>query len=93
MSGVERAPDVSWIIEHPEKNRYVLRNTGTDVAEHVEVDPSQVGTIARNLPQDAVIRPGEGTDLLLLGTWQRPLPNQLYVRWAGHPDWIAVPLP
>jgi hypothetical protein len=89
---VERAPDVSWHIERPDENRYVLRNTGTDVAEHVDVDPSQVGAITRNLPQDAVIRPGEGVDMLIMGAWGHPVPNQLYVRWAGQPDWAAVPL-
>jgi hypothetical protein len=82
---IERAPDVSWRIERPGENRYVLRNTGSDVAEHVEVDPSQAGPIARNLPQDAVIRPGEGADMLIMGTWGKPVPNQLYVRWAGWP--------
>jgi hypothetical protein len=92
VPSVERAPDVSWSIEHPDKNRYVLRNTGTEVAEHVEVDPSQAG-IARNRPKDAVIRPGEGADMLIMGSWQRPVPNQLYVRWAGQPDWVALPLP
>ncbi len=88
----ERAPDVSWRIERPVENRYVLRNTGTDVAEHVEVDSSQAGPITRNLPQDSVIRPGEGVDMLIMGTFGHPVPNQLYVRWAGQPDWIAVPL-
>jgi hypothetical protein len=89
---VEQEPDVSWRIERPSDNRFILRNTGTDIAEHVEVDPSQVGAIARNLPRDAVIRPGEGVDILMMTTWQRPLPNQLYVRWAGQPDWVAVPI-
>jgi len=87
-----RAPNVTWRIERPEGDRYVLRNTGTDIAEHVEVDPSQAPPINRNLPEDAVIRPGEGVDMLIKGTWGHPMPNQLYVRWAGQPDWIAVPI-
>lgn len=89
----QTAPDVSWQIERPSGgDRYVLRNTGSDVADHVEVDASQAGPIHRNLPQDAVIRPGEGVDMLIKGTWQRPMPNQVYVRWAGQPDWVAVPI-
>lgn len=88
----ERAPDVSWRIERPEGDRYVLRNTGTDIAEHVEVDRSQAPPITRNLPEDAVIRPGEGVDMLMKGTWGHPMPNQLYVRWAGQPGWVAVPI-
>jgi len=83
---------VSWSIEHPAGNRYVLRNTGTDIAEHVEVDRSQINAITRQLPQDAVIRPGEGVDMLILGTWGNPVPNQLYVRWEGQANWVAVPM-
>jgi hypothetical protein len=88
----ELAPDVSWRIERPAENRYVLRNTGTDVAEHVEVDASQAGPITRNLPRDSVVRPGEGVDMLIMGAMGHPVPNQLYVRWAGQPDWVAVPI-
>jgi hypothetical protein len=84
--------DVHWRIENPSGNRYVLRNVGTDTAEHVEVDASQAGRVTRNLPQDAVIRPGEGADMLIMGTWGHPVPNQLYVRWAGQPEWVAVPI-
>lgn len=89
------APDVSWRIERASKNRYVLRNVGTATAEHVGVDGEQLkNVISSNLPTDAVVRPGEGVDLLLMGTWQgRGLPNQLYVRWAGSDGYQAVPLP
>ena len=89
---VTQPPRVSWQIENPSENRYVLRNTGSDVAEHVEVDPEQASTIARNLPRDATIRPGEGHDMLMMSAWGHPVPNQLYVRWEGHPDWLAVPI-
>lgn len=85
-------PDVSWRIERPQGDRFVLRNTGTDVAEHVDVDESQVPPIHRNLPRDAIIRPNEGHDMLLKGTFGHPMPNQLYVRWEGQPEWVAVPL-
>jgi hypothetical protein len=83
--------DISWRIENPSKNRFVLRNTSSDVAEHVEVDAERAG-IARNLPRAAIIRPGEGVDMLLIGAFGHPIPNQLYVRWGGQPDWVAVPL-
>ena len=86
------APDVRWRIERPSENRYVLRNIGTAVAVRVEVDPQQAGPVTRNLPQGAVIRPGEGCDMLIMGTWGHPVPNQLYVRWDGHDDWAAVPI-
>ncbi|MCV7154337.1 hypothetical protein [Mycolicibacterium pyrenivorans] len=89
----QAAADVSWQIEHPSGSRYVLRNTGTDIADHVEVDATEVGPITRNLPRGSVIRPGEGADMLIAGTFGHPRPNQLYVRWAGQPEWVAVPMP
>jgi hypothetical protein len=67
-----------------------LRNTGTSVAEHVKVEST--GGIARNLPTDAVIRPGEGVDILLLGTFGSPIPNQLYVSWGDSAEQVAVPI-
>ena len=88
----ERPTEVRWRIENPRENRYVLRNIGTETAERVEVDASQAGPINRNLPRDTTIRPNEGHDMLLMPTWGHPLPNQLYVRWSGHPEWTAVPI-
>lgn len=89
---VQQAPNVDWRIERPQGDRYVLRNIGTDVADHVDVDETQLPPIHRNLPSDAIIRPGEGHDMLIKGVWGHPMPNQIYVRWAGHPEWKAIPL-
>ncbi len=85
---------VSWAVEHPAGNRYVLRNTGTAVAEHVSIDDSQIDTIARGLPTDAVVRPGEGVDFMMIATWGAPLPNQIYVEWgeSDDPSRVAVPI-
>lgn len=86
---------VTWEIEHATNARYVLRNTGTETAEHVRIDRDLIGgVIARSLPIDAVIHSGEGVDFLMKGSWQKPLPNQIYVQW-GDPDGVqraAVPL-
>ncbi len=81
-----------WRIEHPSKNRFVLRNIGSDVAENVEVDVSRISVITRNLPKGVAIAPGEGFDMMLMATWGAALPNQLYVRWAEQDEWLAVPL-
>lgn len=90
--GVSSADGVRWRIERPSDNRYVLRNVGTETAEHVEVDPTQISAITRHLPRDAVLRPGEGADILIMGAFGHPVPNQLYIRWEGHPEWLAVPI-
>ena len=52
-----RPRDVNWRIEHPSKHRFVLRNTGSDIAENVEVDVSRIDAVTRNLPKAEVIRP------------------------------------
>jgi hypothetical protein len=87
-----RPGDVSWRIENPTKNRFVLRNIGIDIAENIEIDIARIDAITRDLPNGASLRPGEGLDMMLIGAWGHPVPNQLYVRWAGHPEWQAVPL-
>ncbi|TPG31660.1 hypothetical protein [Mycolicibacterium hodleri] len=85
--------DVSWQIEHRGGSQYVLRNTGTDIAEHVSVDAEQLGGLARSVPADAVIRPQQGVDFLILATWGHPAPNQLYIKWNDMQEYVAVPMP
>lgn len=85
--------NVVWQIEHPSGSRYVLRNVGTDIAEHVSGDIEQSSGLVRNLPSDAVIRPGEGVDFLVAGAWGRPVPNQLYLKWNDMRDFVAIPMP
>ncbi|BBX73674.1 hypothetical protein H7H78_10245 [Mycobacterium shinjukuense] len=92
VSRSRNAPHVSWRIENPAENRFVLRNIGDDIAENVELDVSRIEAITRDLPKSAVLHPGEGFDMCLIPVWGGPLPNQLYVRWAGHERWVAVPL-
>ena len=85
-------PKIRWRVENPEKNRFVLRNVGDDTAENVELDLSRIDAITRNVPKAAVLEPGEGVDMLLMPAFGHPLPNQLYVRWAGQDRWVVVPL-
>lgn len=87
------SPSVTWRIEKGSGALYVLRNTGTDTAEHVYVDKSRAPQINRRLPADSVVQPGAGHEMLLQGSMQSRMPTELYVRWAGHDDWLAIPLP
>ncbi len=92
-AGNEQAPaEVAWQIEKGDGAIYVLRNTGTAMAEHVYVDESRAPRINRRLPSDSVVQPGAGHEMLLQGSMQSRMPTELYVRWAGHDDWVAVPL-
>ena len=93
QSEEESAAGVRWRIEKGGGASYVLRNTGTSTADHVYVDEARAPGINRRLPSDSVIQPGAGHEMLLQGSWQHPLPTELYVRWAGHDAWVAVPLP
>jgi hypothetical protein len=90
---VEAPAEVAWRIEKGDGDQYVLRNTGTDTAEHVYADESRAPRINRRLPNDSVVQPGAGHTMLLKGSWQHPMPTELYLRWAGQDDWVAVPLP
>jgi hypothetical protein len=85
-------PNVRWRVENPDKNCFVLRNVGSDIAENVELDVSRIDAITRNLPRTTVVHPGEGLDIQLIAAWGHSLPRQLYARWAGQDDWVAVPL-
>ncbi|WP_156042449.1 hypothetical protein [Rhodococcus sp. UNC363MFTsu5.1] len=91
--GALNGSKVEWRVENPSANRFVLRNVGTAVADDVTVDEDSIGTIHRQLPKGAVVRPNEGVDFLLLATWGSPLPNQIYVTWRGTDEPQAVPLP
>ncbi|MET8798479.1 hypothetical protein ABZV91_18860 [Nocardia sp. NPDC004568] len=94
MAAGSTGETVTWEVEHPGGHRYVLRNTGDVMAEHVSIDASQIVTIARGLPTDAVVRPGEGLDFMMVATWGAPLPNQIYVEWGDpdNPSRVAVPI-
>ena len=85
-----RGAQVSFQLQHTGTNTWVLRNTGTDTAHHVRVEKPNI--VTRRFPTDATIKPGEGVDLLMVGGFGSPLPNQLWVTWDGQPDAVAVPL-
>lgn len=84
---------IHWRIERQGKNGYLLRNTGSEIAEGVNIDPAKVPCPARNLPVDAVIRPGGSAEFLLIPVWGRSLPGEVWVSWSGSGGPRAVPLP
>ncbi|MFI6296847.1 hypothetical protein ACIBEJ_35020 [Nonomuraea sp. NPDC050790] len=82
---------VRWQIENVINSRYALRNVGSVVATGVTVDESQVLAPARLLPKDAAVRPDEAVEFLIFGTFQHPMPTELWVTWDGQEQPIAVP--
>lgn len=89
----EQPPRITWKIERGTGAQFILRNTGSATAEHVYADQTRAPIINRNLPDDSVIREGAGHRMLLAGSMQRRMPTELYLRWTGHDEWFAVPLP
>ncbi|AMU25524.1 Hypothetical protein ERS075564_01483 [Mycobacteroides abscessus] len=87
-------PDVTWAIHWRSGSTYVLRNTGRVDAQEVEVDQSRiVAPLRRRIPECESIAAGAGWDFMLSGASGKPMPHQLFIRWAGQDDWIAVPMP
>jgi hypothetical protein len=87
-------PDVRWRLERPgNKQRFVLRNVGTDVATRVHIDPESLEVAHRFLPDAATVAPGASHEFLLIGAWQAPLPNEIWLSWdgSGGPQAVAIP--
>jgi type II secretory pathway pseudopilin PulG len=85
--------DVEWELERPGKGRFVLRNTGNDVATGVTIDPDQFQGFARQLPKDAAVRPRASVEFLASPSMGFRIPNEVWVSWDGVNQPVAVPIP
>jgi hypothetical protein len=86
-------PYVAWWIESEGTNLFVLRNIGTATARSVEIDESRDGYTIQGRLKIQEVLPGQGVRLKLSYWWPWQRPDQLWVRWQGHPDWKGVQLP
>ncbi|MFI2349485.1 hypothetical protein ACH492_21025 [Streptomyces sp. NPDC019443] len=84
---------VEWMLERRGKHVYLLRNIGSGTATGVQVDPSNMPSIASNLPEDAIVRPGESVEFLMAASLATPLPGEIWVSWSLGGDPVAVPVP
>ncbi|MER6152015.1 hypothetical protein [Streptomyces hirsutus] len=83
-----------WQLSHKRGDAYVLRNVGTAVATGVRVDVGQHPRgLTRALPEDAVVRPQEAVEFLLLAAWGAPRPNSIRVEWDGGEQTLPVTEP
>lgn len=83
---------IHWTLERRGKHVYLLRNVGSETATGVRVDPSNMPSIASNLPEDAVVRPGESVEFLMAASMAGPLPGEIWVSWTGgSPVAVSVP--
>ncbi|MCW2286996.1 hypothetical protein EDF60_1647 [Leucobacter luti] len=89
----DEKPDVSWTITNPSGGLFVLRNTGSDVAEDVTIPEDLMSGVPKHLPNGAVVRPGDAAEFYVFGRWGSPVPHTAYVQWRGQDEPIAVPMP
>lgn len=89
----EAPPYVAWWIDHKSKNTYVLRNIGTGVARDIEIDQSRIQCVVRGAVRADQVDPEASVEILLMPMFGAPKPNELWVRWEGHPEWQAVRMP
>jgi hypothetical protein len=85
--------EITWRLERPQKNRFVLRNTGSGMATGVTIDPDQFGGFARQLPKGVAVRKGASTEFLVLTANGHPHPNEIWVTWDGVDEPVALPVP
>lgn len=91
----EEAPHVSaahWTLSRKSKYTYVLRNDSSVTVTGVHVDPENIPT-GRALPDDAVLRPGESAEFMMISTFGGPVPNEIWLRWDGAEQAVAIPVP
>ncbi|MFQ6147069.1 hypothetical protein ACLMNJ_29070 [Streptomyces seoulensis] len=91
---VRHAEAVSWRLDRPKKNVFVLRNTGSEVATGVRVDVGDHPKgLTRQVPEDAVVQRGGSTEFLVLGAWGAPVPHEFRVSWEGGGEPAVLPVP
>ncbi|AZM46588.1 hypothetical protein DMB38_12880 [Streptomyces sp. WAC 06738] len=81
-------------VERPEQDdRYVLRNRGTGRATGVTITDAGPAGLARRLPVDVTLEPGQGHEFLLLGSWQTDRATEVWARWDGQDEPVALDVP
>lgn len=86
-------PYVAWWLDNPSGQAYVLRNIGTDTARNVEIDESRIQCFLRGDTTAGEVPPHASMKILMAGSLGAAKPDELWVRWDGHPEWAAVPVP
>lgn len=82
---------VNWEITRTGTIGYVLRNVGDEVATEVKVVTAH--PLARGLPHQAVIHPGQSREFQIVATLGHPTPHEVEVLCDQEPTGRYVPLP
>ncbi len=83
-----KAPNVRWRVENPDKLALCCATSAT-ISQKMSRLTSRIDAITEMRPEGGD-SPWRGGHHGLDSAWGHPLPNQLYVRWAGQDEWVAV---
>ncbi|MGC4759112.1 hypothetical protein [Micromonospora trifolii] len=86
-------PPVGWEIRPAGEGRWAMVNIGTVVADKVEIDSERARSVIRAEREPGPVRPGASIPLRSAATYGGPTLREIWVRWFGQPEWVAVPLP
>lgn len=88
------APKVELVIQRGSGSAYLLRNVGQLAATGIVADLAAAGSHADDLPAGIDLVPKQAFKMILEGSFDTPaLPDELWLRWDGQPDFVAVPMP
>ncbi|MEU8301143.1 hypothetical protein AB0C04_28125 [Micromonospora sp. NPDC048909] len=86
-------PPVAWEIRRSGNDGWAMVNIGTEVAHDLEIDAERDAGVLRVDDGNFPVRPGASIPLRNAATYGQPILREIWVRWAGQPDWVGVPLP
>jgi len=90
-------PPVGWEVRPAGgEDKWAMVNVGREIAHNVEIDRERA--VGASWPQEEgrgipSIRPGASIRLYNLRTMGMPSMQEVWVRWEGQEEWVAVPLP
>ncbi|MFC9682694.1 hypothetical protein [Streptomyces sp. NPDC056948] len=86
-------PRAVLTLERPEQRRFILRNSGTAVAEGVTITEAGEEGQARDLPEGVTLHPGEGHPFFILTAMGLETPTRIYVTWEGQEEPVPLGVP
>ncbi|MGW3811253.1 hypothetical protein [Micromonospora sp. NPDC005113] len=86
-------PQVSWRVEHVNRQRYVLRNIGVGTATGLRIDVRDGHPLVGLEREEKAIPPNGSISFLIAASMGRPHPTELWLTWDGQDEPVAVPVP
>lgn len=84
---------IPFIVTWVRGQMYRLRNVTDETIDMIMMTVDHPAGLARDLPDNATLGPGESWEFMIIGTFQTGTPSQVKVSWDVHPTPFAIPLP